>query len=95
MRRAVYEIVQRPSPGKALIIRDLGPWDRHPTVTNDAEAVVAELASMFDLGRWAPLWYYDSEGELAELLIENGQFSGFAPVKIGTIDDQPGKLRES
>lgn len=28
---------------KPLLIEDMGPWDKHPTVTNDAEHVVREL----------------------------------------------------
>ena len=62
-----------------LVIRDVGPWDYHKTITNDAEWVVAEL---FRLGLLAPaqrLLYYDSEGDLAEIVIANGGFFGFRP----------------
>lgn len=57
-----------------LLIRDLGPWDRHPTVTNDAEAVVAEISPIL---RGRRLFYYDSTGQLDELLVLEGRFAGF------------------
>jgi len=62
-----------------LIIRDIGPWDRHPTVTNGAEAVVRDLASSGYLPEGRRLLYYDSEGQLYELRVEHGRFAGFAP----------------
>lgn len=58
----------------AVVIRDLGPWDRHKTVTNDAEAVVEQLASMLGDRR---LFYYDSLGTLDELAVVDGKFAGF------------------
>ncbi len=78
MNRARYQIVED-LPGKPLLIRDLGPWDSHPSVTNDAEAVVAELAASGKLPEGRRLYYYDSDGELDELLHKDGQFLGFAP----------------
>lgn len=57
-----------------LVIRDLGPWDRHPTVTNDAESVVRELEPILSGRR---LFYYDSTGQLDELVIRDGHFAGF------------------
>lgn len=60
-----------------VVIRDLGPWERHLTVTNDAEAVVALLAVCSDLGG-RRLLYYDSADELTELLVRDGLFVGFA-----------------
>lgn len=61
-----------------ILIRDLGPWDEYPTITNNAEAVVAELvvAHGEDLGG-RELHYIDSEGELGRLLVEKGRFAGF------------------
>jgi hypothetical protein len=59
-----------------IVIRDLGPWDEHPTVTNDAEWVVSQLVPLVGSRR---LYYYDSEGELDELVIRGGRFAGFAP----------------
>jgi hypothetical protein len=59
-----------------VIIRDLGPWDIFLTITNDAEQVVQKLASYLGGRR---LFYIDSEGEMDELLVEDGKFAGFAP----------------
>lgn len=58
-----------------VCIRDVGPWDRHLTVTNDAERVVDELCVALN-GR--KLIYYDSDGELATLRVIDGKFAGFA-----------------
>jgi len=50
MRKSNYTIVREPfaytksqREDEALIIRDLGPWDKFMTVTNNAENVVKEL----------------------------------------------------
>jgi len=59
-----------------IIIQDLGPWDVHYTVTNDAEQVVKRLASHLAGRR---LFYMDSAGETDELLVRDGEFVGFAP----------------
>ena len=77
MRGASYEVVE--STPTALTIRDVGKWDQHPTVTNDAEAVVG---SLLRLGRLKPgmrLFYYDSDGRLDELVHDGAAFTGFAP----------------
>lgn len=74
MRRANYEVVT--DNADMLIIRDLGPWDQHPTVTNDAEQVVEELAAQLGKRR---LFYIDSEGQIDELAVKDGRFAGFAP----------------
>jgi hypothetical protein len=59
-----------------ILIRDIGPWDKYPTVTNDAENVVKYLADVLGSRK---LYYFDSEGELGELMVKNGRFAGFAP----------------
>lgn len=59
-----------------VMIRDLGPWDEHLSVTNGAEQVVEALAPML---RGRRLLYLDSEGEQDELLVRDGKFAGFAP----------------
>lgn len=77
MRRALYEIVD--TSNDRLVIRDIGHDCGRPTVTNDAEAVVAELHCLNVLaGR--KLLYYDSSGDLDELVHDGaGNFVGFAP----------------
>lgn len=71
MNGARYEIV---SDGKMLVLRDVGPWSEHPTVTNDAEQVVEELAARVGGRR---LLYYDSDGELTEIRHDGAKFIGF------------------
>jgi hypothetical protein len=63
-----------------VVIRDLGPWDKFKTVTNAAEDVVAELVADGELKAGQRLFYYDSDGNLDEILIKDGCFAGFAPV---------------
>ncbi len=76
LKRARYRVV-RETP-EAILIRDLGPWDRHPTVTNDAEQVVAELVAA-DRLRGRRLFCRDSEGTIDELRVAGERFAGFAP----------------
>lgn len=73
MRRSYYSIVRDDSA--MLLIRDIG---RPGTlsITNDAKNVVKDLAEK--LGN-RPLYYYDSDGNLDQLLVKDGEFSGFAP----------------
>ncbi len=61
-----------------LVIKDVGPWERHPTITNDAEAVVADLVKGGKLPEGRRLFYIDSEGERDEILIKSGRFAGFS-----------------
>jgi len=61
---------------EVLLIRDLGPWETHPTITTDVERVVEDLAPKL-VGR--RLEYYDSEGCRDQILIKDGKFVGFAP----------------
>ena len=77
-RRARYEIAED-IPGQPLVIRDLGPWDKHPSVTNDVEAVIEDLVSNGQLEAGRRLFYYDSAGEKDEILVDGGSFVGFRP----------------
>jgi len=79
MRRANYEILK--DEPDMLLIRDIGPWTEHPTVTNDAEGVVEDLAKQGRMPAGRRLVYYDSEGELDEILVKDGKFVGFAPFR--------------
>jgi hypothetical protein len=73
---ARFKIVEETE--KSLLIRDLGPWSKCLTVTNDAERVVARLYPILNGRR---LFYFDSEGELGELKISGGRFADFARVE--------------
>ncbi len=61
-----------------VIIKDLGPWDQHPTVTNDAEGVVKRIVLGGYLRLGQRLYYSDSEGDVDELLVRDGKFAGFS-----------------
>ncbi len=81
MRRARYSVRGVPLQGFAVLIKDMGPWDMFPTVTNDAEGVLADLISRgYVRSASDRIAYYDSEGELAEILHDGCQFKGFGPV---------------
>lgn len=72
--------VAHSQPTAVLVIKDITPWDQHPTVTNDAEWVVENLYSRGLLLGSKLLLYYDSEGHLDQLLHDGqGHFTGFAP----------------
>lgn len=60
-----------------VILVDLGPWDQHKTITNDAEFVVEELTKGKILAPQKRLLYYDSSNQLDEILHEDGKFKGF------------------
>ena len=44
MRCANYEIVE--DSQDCLLIQDIGPWDRYPTITNSVEEVVRQLKNI-------------------------------------------------
>ncbi len=74
MSRSAYEIISQDDA--TLTIRDTG-GGRLLTVTNDAEAVVAELHRSGRLGI-RKLLYWDSEGSLDEIHHDGrGGFTGF------------------
>lgn len=61
-----------------LIIRDLGPWDQYPTITNSAKELVTHLANHNALPPGRQLLYYDSDGNVDEICHDgNGNFTGF------------------
>lgn len=75
MRTASFEIVEQTA--QAVTLRDLGPWDKYPTITNAAEEVVADLSRKGVIKEGQRLLYYDSENELTELLHKESKFVGF------------------
>ena len=72
---ARFEIVLDTSDG--LTIRDIGPWDQFPTVTNDVEWVVDHLVRQNILGEDQRLFYFDSHGSLCEIIHSDGAFVDF------------------
>lgn len=79
MRHACFTLVK--NEADRVVIRDEGPWEQYPTVTNDAEHVVELLVRNGVLTEGKRLFYYDSEGELDELRVRDGKFAGFGPGK--------------
>jgi hypothetical protein len=77
MSRANYQVLD--ITPEAVLLRDIGPWNKFMTVTNAAEDVVEELAESGILTPNQRLLYYDSENELTELKHKDGKFAGFAP----------------
>lgn len=74
---ARFEIDPASTP-ETLVIRDVG----HATgmsITNDAEAVLAHLVGHGALTEGRRLMYYDSDGNLDEILVHDGRFAGFRP----------------
>jgi hypothetical protein len=76
MAHARYKILSD-IPGKPLFIRDVGPWDSHRSVTNDAEHVIKELVEQRKLPPGRRLLYWDTDNRLDELLVKDGEFVGF------------------
>jgi len=75
-RKPNYAIVEETE--NYILIKDLGPWDKYLTITNAPELVVNDLADKLGSRR---LEYYDSEGCRDQILVRNGRFAGFAPVR--------------
>lgn len=74
MRSANWKIVE--DAKDRVVLQDVGPWDRFPTITNDADEVVRQIAPGLHGRR---LFYFDSEGQMDELIVKDGVFAGFAP----------------
>ena len=68
-RSATYEVVDVNEHLNFLLIRDVGIWDRQLTITNDVEMVVERIDATRRLSRGMRLFYYDSGGELDEILL--------------------------
>lgn len=66
-----------------VILTDCGGPDV-PTITNDAEAVLREVKALGYLTNGQRVFYYDSEGIVAELLHVDGEFAGFARAENGS-----------
>lgn len=74
MNKTVNYVIVEEAPDR-ILIKDLGPWDKHLTVTNGAEIVVEQLAARLN-GR--KLDYIDSDGQIDQLVVKDGKFVGFA-----------------
>lgn len=71
-------IIKADVDGFPLVIQDIGPWDKHLSVTNDVETVIIDLHKRGLIGNGRPLYYIDSEGQMDEIQYdENKDFVGF------------------
>lgn len=76
MARGANFTIEFNGPGCLVLLRDIGPHSAHPTITNDAENVVASMRDQL----WGRrLFYIDSENHLDELRVCDGRFVGFLP----------------
>lgn len=75
MRRARWRIVE--AGHGYLVIKDIGPWNIHKTVTNDIEKVVEDLLFSGFLLPSQRLFCIDSEGNKDEILLDATGFKGF------------------
>lgn len=72
-RHALWDVVA--ITDEDYTIRDIGHLSGR-SITNDAEWVVEQIVPVLGSRR---LFYYDSMGNLDELLVRGGRFAGFAP----------------
>jgi len=72
MKHAVFKIVK--ASKTYILLRDVGDHAHCLTITNDAEYVVEQLCSRLRKRR---LFYYDSDGDLTELVVKDGEFAHF------------------
>lgn len=77
MLQANYQIVRDESSPERLVIRDMG--GPNASVTNAAENVVQELSEHGELTVGRRLFYYDTTGQMDEIVLSDGKFAGFAP----------------
>jgi hypothetical protein len=62
---------------KYILLQDQGPWDQYFTITNDVENVVRRLVENGRLKPGQRLFYRDSEGDLTEAIVKDGEFASF------------------
>ncbi len=86
MRCANFDIVENRFPGP-LIIRDVGPWAKFPTITNDVKGVVARLIGSNILKEHQRLLYYDSENILDEIIVKDDKFVRFQNITMENIGE--------
>jgi hypothetical protein len=83
--RCNYKVIAN-FDGEPLVIRDIGPWEEYMSVTNGVESVVEELYNIGYLPPGRRLFYFDSEGQLDEIVVKDGKFVKFVPLRKGEGD---------
>lgn len=82
MEHANFEIISVTE--NTVTIQDVGPHDIHKTVTNDVDNVVERCIKFVGTRK---LMYYDSEDNLAQILVEDGKFAGFQAMPYGDLSE--------
>lgn len=72
----------------ALVDKDEGR-----TVTNDADAVIACLATNYDLSKFRVI-YRDTRGIWDEMVVRDGRFADFRSINERELDKALAKVRE-
>lgn len=67
-----------------LILRDIGPWNQFPTITNEVEFVLKHIRDNYandhaNNNKPKRVFYIDSEGQLNEIVHNHYTFVKFAP----------------
>ena len=75
---ANFQMLFHETDDSKVTISDIGPHTTHKTITNDVEWVCGQLKELGFLKPGRRLFYYDSAGELSELLHNGERFIGFA-----------------
>lgn len=77
------------SYGSVIAVTD---QDDGRSVTNDADAVIAQLAEKFDLSKFRVI-YRDTRGIWDELQVRAGQFAGFRSINERELDAALAKVQ--
>lgn len=67
-KHANWEIISV-NHGGLVVIKDVGPWDSHLTITNDAEYVYDTISKLYP---GYEIHYFDSDEELTRLFMKDG-----------------------
>lgn len=62
-----------------LLVKDVGPWDKYKSITNDVENLVEFLYERGMLHSNKVFEYIDSEGEKCRIQHLDGKFVSFSP----------------
>ena len=62
-----------------LLVKDIGPWNKYKSITNDIENLVKFLYERGTLYNEKVFEYIDSEDEICEIQHLDGKFIGFGP----------------
>lgn len=77
--QCAYLVVNSETTPACLVLKDVGHHRGLRSLTNDIEAVVAELFANGQLPQGRALFYYDSCGELTMVIHHLGEFLGWMP----------------